>query len=204
MKILIVGATGTLGNAIVKALSPRHELIKVSTNQGEFRVDFLKPDSISNLYKKVGDKFGPLDAVVCAAGKVSFLPLQSMTLSQYESSLRHKLLGQIDLVLQGIPYMHPNGSFTLISGILNRDPIVAGSAAACANGGLEGFVRTAAIELPQQLRINCVSPTIVSESYERLADYFRGFHPVEAARVGEAFCKSIEGKQTGQIYTVGF
>jgi hypothetical protein len=33
-------------------------------------------------------------------------------------------------------------------------------------------------------------------------EYFHGFEPVATARVALAYSKSVEGLQTGQIYTV--
>ena len=50
-----------------------------------------------------------------------------------------------------------------LAGVLNRDPIVTGSAAAMVNGAVQSFVRAAAIEIAPQ-RINAVSPTVFTES----------------------------------------
>jgi len=69
------------------------------------------------------------------------------------------------------------------------------------NGAIESFVRAAAIELPQH-RINAVSPTVLEESLATYGSYFRGFEAVPAKRAALAFSKSIEGSQTGQIYSV--
>jgi len=61
-------------------------------------------------------------------------------------------MGQINLVQEAIPFIKEKGSFTLVSGILNDDPI---SPRRGFNrlGALEAFVRAAAIELPKGLRI---------------------------------------------------
>jgi len=61
----------------------------------------------------------------------------------------------------GDPIIKENGSFTLVSGVLNDEPIFAGVAASTVSGALEGFVRASAIELPKGLRINLVNPTIL-------------------------------------------
>ena len=72
------------------------------------------------------------------------------------------------------------------------------------NGALEGFVVAAAIELPNALRLNLVSPTVLTESMPEYGDYFPGFMPVSAAEVAQAYRKSVEGKQSGQVYRVGY
>ena len=66
--------------------------------------------------------------------------------------LRQKVMGQVNLVLAGLNIISDGGSFTLTSGVLDRDPIRMGANAATANGALAGFVKSAAIEMPRGLR----------------------------------------------------
>jgi uncharacterized protein YbjT (DUF2867 family) len=35
MKIVVIGATGTVGSAVIKELSPRHEIVKVGRKSGD-------------------------------------------------------------------------------------------------------------------------------------------------------------------------
>ena len=111
-------------------------------------------------------------------------------------------MGQVRLVLIGLKYINMGGSFTLTSGILSHDPIRLGSSAAMVNGAINSFVKTAAIEMPHHIRINAVSPTVLSESMENYAPFFRGFESVPASRVALAYSKSVEGAQTGIVYRV--
>lgn len=196
MRILLVGATGTIGRAVVAELSPRHEIVAAGRSSGDRQVDITNVQSVRELYAAVGK----VDAVACAAGSVHFGPLEAMTPELFEVGLRDKLMGQVNLVLAGRGVVAPGGSFTLISGILSHDPIRFGTSASMVNGAVDSFVRAAAVELPQ--RINAVSPTVLVESMDAYGDYFRGFEAVPARRVALAFSKSIEGSQTGQIYRV--
>jgi len=125
-----------------------------------------------------------------------------MTEKEYAVGLQSKLMGQVNLVLLGLKYVNDNSSFTLTSGILNRDPILYGSSAAMVNGALDGFVKGAALEMPRNIRINVVSPTVLTESMDQYGAYFRGFNPVQASKVALAYSKSVEGRQTGQVYNV--
>lgn len=200
MKIVIVGGTGTIGEAVAKALSPRHDVVIVGHQRGDIHVDITSKSSIQAMYQAVGK----IDAVISATGKVHFGPLNEMTSEQYAVGLASKLMGQINLVLLGLSALNEGGSFTLTSGILNHDPIRYGSSASMVNGGIDGFVKSAAIEMPNQLRINSVSPTVLTESMPQYGSYFPGYHPVDADEVALAYCKSVEGAQTGQIYRVGY
>ena len=120
--------------------------------------------------------------MVFPTGKVHFGALTDMQQSDYAIGLNNKLMGQVNVVLAGLQKINDNGSFTLTSGILNRDPIQYGSSAGMVNGALDGFVKSAALEMPRGIRINCVSPTVIQEAMEDYASYFRGFQPVPAAR----------------------
>jgi NAD(P)-dependent dehydrogenase (short-subunit alcohol dehydrogenase family) len=197
MKILIVGGSGTLGRAVAAELSQRHEIVTAGRSSGDLRVDITDVASIRKMYEQAG----AVEAVACAAGNVHFGPLESMTPETFDIGLRDKLMGQVNLVLAGREFVEPSGSFTLISGVLSKDPIRYGASASTVNGAIESFVRAAAIELPQH-RINAVSPTVLEESLAAYGPYFRGFEAVSAKRAALAFSKSIEGSHTGQIYSV--
>lgn len=199
MKILQIGASGTLGAAVADALSVDAELVTASRT-GEHRVDLTDPASITHLYASIGS----VDAIVCTAGVTPFKNLAHLTRHDFEDGLNDKLLGQIELVLRGIDHLNDGGSFTLVSGVLAYDPIVTGAVAATVNGALDAFVRNAAIELPRGLRINAVSATVFEEAWDAYGDYFPGHRPVPAAEAGRAYVKSVRGQQTGQIYRVGY
>ena len=200
MRILLVGANGLLGRAVHAALVEHgHDVVAASRSTGE-RVDLTDPASIADLYARVGT----VDAVACTAGVTPFAPLAEITLDQYRAGFTDKLLGQIALVRLGLEHVADGGSFTLISGILGEDFIATGSVAAAVNGGLYSFVRAAAIELPRGLRVNTVSPTVFTEAWAAYGPFFPGYPPVPVADAARAYVKSVAGRQTGQVYRVGY
>lgn len=200
MKIILIGASGTVGKQVLKMLEEEttHEVIRVGKTKGDFQVDIANPESIAELYKKLGS----FDAVVNASGDVAFAPFRSLTKDHWNLSLQSKLLGQINLVQQALPYINENGTFTLISGILGDEQIAAGTVAATVNKALEGFVKSVACELPKNLRINLVSPTVLQESLKTYGDFFPGFKPAEGFSVAQAYKKSILGVESGKIIQV--
>ena len=198
MRILVVGAEGTVGKAAVSELGRRHEIIKAGRSSGEVRVDVSDEASIHAMFAKTG-KF---DAIVSTAGHVHFGPLATMTGEQFKGGLLDKLLGQVSLALIGQHHLNDGGSITLTSGVLDRDPIRRGANAAAVNGALGAFAKSAAIELPRGIRINVVSPGLLEESVKKYEGYFPGHEPVSSARVGLAFAKSVEGALTGQVIII--
>jgi len=197
MKIIIVGATGTIGKHVAAALEKEHEVIRAGSKSGDVQVDISSPESIEAMYKKVG----PFDALVNTSGNGHFGPLGTMTDADFRVGINSKLMGQINLVLIGQHYINQKGSFTLTAGVLTEDPIVLGANLSAVGGALEAFARAAAIELDNNVRINVVSPEMVVESPQYLP-FFHGHIPVTMDRVTAAYIKSVLGAQTGQTYEV--
>ena len=201
MKIIVVGASGILGQAVVKHLHALgHDIITASRNSGMERVDIRDDASVSALFARTG----MVDAIVSTAGVVSFEPLVSMSTEQFMLGLQDKFLGQVRLALIGQAFVHTGGSITLTTGITAHQPIAAGVNATAVNLGLEGFVQAAALELPNRVRINAVSPNVLTEALPDFAPYFPGFGSVAGAEAARAYERSIAGIQTGQVFKVGY
>jgi NAD(P)-dependent dehydrogenase (short-subunit alcohol dehydrogenase family) len=198
MKIIIVGAAGTVGKTVVEALSGRHEIIRVGRTSGDVRMDIEDIDSIRTMYQQVGN----VDAVVSAVGQVHFGPVHEMTSEQFMTGINKKVLPQVNLVLEGFNYVNDGGSFTVTSGVTNRDPIRGGSCAAAANGAIDGFVTGAAVDMPRGIRINAVSPEVLEACREAYDGFFPGHVHVSNEAVGLAYSKAVEGCLSGQIIIV--
>jgi len=198
MKVVVIGAAGTVGRTAVQALSGRHEIISVGRTSGDVQMDIEDVESIRSMYQQVGK----VDAMVSAVGHVHFGPVHEMTGDQFMGGILGKVLPQVNLVLEGFDYMNDNGSFTLTTGVTNRDPIRGGSCAAAANGALDGFVVGAAVEMPRGIRINAVSPEILEACREAYDGFFPGHVHVSNEAVGLAFSKAVEGCLSGQVIIV--
>ena len=194
MKIIIVGATGTMGKHLVSALEKEHEIIKVASNGGDIPTDITSTESIENMFKQVGS----FDALISTAGPTYVGPWKTLTDKEFRKGLEGKLMGQINLVLIGQHYINPKGSFTLISGALTHEPQRNFANASAANGAIDAFVRAAAIELDNGIRINSVSPTVIENSPQYFP-FFPGEMPVTMKQLEYGFRKSVFGANTGEV-----
>lgn len=194
MKIIIVGATGTMGKHLTSALEKEHEVIKVAFKGGDIRVDITSTESIENMFKQVG----AFDALISTAGPTYVGPWKKMTDKEFRKGVDGKMMGQINLVLIGQHYINPKGSFSLITGTLTYKPQKNFANASAANGAVEAFVRAAAIELENGIRINAVSPTVIEDS-PHYFPFFPGDIPVTMQQLEYGFRKSLFGANTGQV-----
>ena len=194
MRIIVVGS-GTIGSAVQKILQENgHEVATIGRKSGDFRADISNPENLKSIF----DKIGPFDAVANAAGDVFPGPLALATDEQWANSINSKGMGQINLVRLALPHIADNGSFTLVSGVLTDEYMHGGTIGTVVNHLVEGFVKASAVELPRGLRINCISPTVLSESVAYHA-YFTGFTPVPAVEVALAYLRAISTPITGRI-----
>src|SRR5271154_6256664 len=193
MKIVIIGATGTIGKAVAAALRAKHEVIAVSRSAGDYRADITDKSSLEKAFAGIGK----VDAIVSVAGGAVFKPLAALTDADFEKCLHDKLMGQVNVVRIGSRHVRPGGSITITSGVLAQEPMPGAAAISLVNAGLEGFGRAAALELTsEKIRVNVVSPPWVTETL--IAYKMDPAHGIPAAEVAKAYVKSVEGDATGQ------
>jgi len=195
-KVLVIGATGTIGKGIVEQLSPEYEVIQVGYQDGDFQVDLGDKDSIKALFQKAGS----FDALVSAAGLSKFGAFDALTDEDYYLGIHNKMMGQINLVREGLAYITDGGSFTLTSGMLSHSPTPMSVTISMVNSGLEGFTRAAALAMPRGIRINVVSPVFIKETMEAMG--MDGKYGMPASQAGIAYKESVESHRNGEVMDV--
>lgn len=198
MKIIIIGASGTIGKRIYDALARKHEVVRASRNGADVSVDITSPESIGQMYQAVP----AIDAVICAAGPARFGQFSDLSEEDFYVGIRGKMMGQVNLVRIGQKHLNDNGSFTLTTGVLSDDPVVGSAPIALVNGAVNSFASAASQELPRGLRVNVVCPTVVADSAEVYADIFAGFDPASMGRVVNGYVRCVEGRTNGRIFRI--
>lgn len=194
MRVLVVGATGTIGSAVGDALEAHgHDVVRVGSSSGDHTVDIADPASVRALYSEIG----PVDAVVCAAGVARFGALEELDDEGFGTSIDNKLMGQVNLVRIGLDAVPEGGSFTLTSGGLSQEPGPGTVAVSMVGAAVEAFVRAAALDLEGRYRVNVVSPGWVAES--RVAAGLEPMPGIWAADLAEYYVDLVEGHETGRI-----
>jgi NAD(P)-dependent dehydrogenase (short-subunit alcohol dehydrogenase family) len=198
MRILIIGGQGTIGKKVSAHLAQKYELIIAGRQSGDVKVDISNSGSIQAMF----DQVGKVDAVICIAGEAKWAAFETLSEADFQIGLQSKLMGQVNLVRIGQAYINPGGSFTLTTGILADHPVLMTTSAAMVNGGLHSFVKAAALEMKNGVRINVVSSGLVEDAVEKYADYFPGHNPIPMHKVINAYVKSVAGHGNGQIIRI--
>lgn len=196
--VILIGALGKMGQAALTGLGNHKVLTAGRSGDVDHIVDITSEQSIRDLYEKVGH----FDAVVNTVGFCEYAHFTQMTQAQWMTTIMSKMMGQINLVRIGQEYLADGGSFTLISGILNVKPIPYAIADATASGAIDTFVKCVAFEMPRNMRINVVNPTVLAEAWHVYGEMMPGFEPVPGKLVGKAFERSVDGFITGEVIYV--
>jgi NAD(P)-dependent dehydrogenase (short-subunit alcohol dehydrogenase family) len=193
MRVLIIGASGTIGSAVASALPARGHTVLAAGRSGPLFVDMARPETVAALLESVSD----VHAVVCCAASGRLTRVDAGTDEDFLRGLDDKLRGQVLLVRRAVEVLPDGASVTLTAGLFER-PTPGSAFGVLVNTGLSAFVGAVAHELPRGLRVNVISPGWVRETL--LAMGTDGGTP--AARVAELYIRAIEDQTLiGQIVT---
>ena len=198
-KVILIGAQGKMGQAALTGLG-NHQVITASRSgkDCDHQIDITDENSIRAFFKKVGS----FDAVVNTVGACEYENFVDMSEQQWLSTIMSKMMGQINLVRIGQEYINDSGSFTLISGILNVKPIPLAIADAVTSSAIDTFAKCVALEMPRNIRVNVVNPTVLEEAWDVYGEMMPGFQPVPGKLVGKAFERSVDGFLNGEVIFV--
>jgi NAD(P)-dependent dehydrogenase (short-subunit alcohol dehydrogenase family) len=190
MKIIIVGASGILGKEVDKALSGRHEIVRVGRRTGDVQCDHTDPVSVRSMFEEIGG----FDSLICVAGGDStFKPFQNLVDEDYQYGFERKVLGQIRFLRLGDTSVRDKGSFVFTSGFLSHYPNPYSIATGPLNAAFDTFVKNTAPLLPRGIRVNVVSPAPVVEPGQE------GRGTVTAAETAKLYVEAVEGDITGKV-----
>ncbi|MEH6446434.1 MAG: short chain dehydrogenase [Oceanospirillaceae bacterium] len=202
MNIVIIGATGTIGSAVANAFGEEHHVIRVGLTNGDYQMDINDEASIKQCLALIKTDHGSIQALISTTGKAAFNEFSKLSSEDWQLGISSKMMGQINLVRFAKDYLAHGAAITLTTGVLNDEPIAIGVSAATMNGAINSFVEAVAPVLENNMRINCVSPTVLEESMHIYEKFFPGFVPVAAKKVAQAYLRSTLGIANGQIMRV--
>lgn len=198
MKVLVIGASGTIGTAVYEDLRNDFDVFGASRNHPTHALDINNRNQVATMLKTLV----PLDGIVVCAGTTPFGPFESLDQATFEKGFQSKFIGQVNVVWEALNYLSPNGAVVLSSGILAREPILGSSCAAAVNGALEAFVMATAAEYLGRMRLNIVSASVVEDAMAYYGKTFQGFKPTSMSDLVVAYRRALTGPISGKTLVV--
>lgn len=180
------------GASVVIASRSEEKLTRAAAELGPgargVATDLAREEDVKRLF----DAVGPFDHLVVTAVQVVMKPVRELTVEEAARTINVKFWGPFFALKHGGPHLTRDGSITLFGGTAAHKPEAGGAVLAFANAGVEGMVRTLAVELAP-VRVNAVVPGVVdtpvwgsipADRKTAIFDQLRRTLP--ARRIGEA------------------
>ena len=174
--VIITGASRGIGRAIAIELAKKGYRIAINYNTssdmaqnvlekinklgGEgaiYRADVSNPVEVENMVKDFCDKYGELYGLVANAGIYIRKNIWEMSLEDWKRTIDVNLSGAYYLVKSALPYMK-EGSIVFISSQLAFKGSPSSVAYGASKAGVIGLMRSLALQLAPQIRVNAVAP----------------------------------------------
>ena len=171
-KIVLVGASGSIGNRTAKLLSAGGADLYITGHNAErlkqtamdcgissnkvFELDITKEDQVQTVTDAILRLSGGIDILIIASGIGIIKPIELLTTEDFLKSLAVNLTGPFLLVKAFLPAMkeQKKGLIINIPGILGKTPMAGAVAYSAAKYGLNGMMKSLREELKRtEIRI---------------------------------------------------
>ncbi|MEZ4817753.1 MAG: SDR family oxidoreductase [Flavobacteriaceae bacterium] len=185
---LITGGTKGIGFGIAEALlkegihvaitgrsqSTIREALAALNTQGNdaayaigIEADVRNFESQSEATKQVVEEFGKIDIVIANAGLGHFLPVQELTVAQWNETIETNLSGAFFTLKATVDQLKKNkGYYITISSLAGTNFFANGSAYNASKFGLTGFTQAAMLDLrPYGIKVTTIMPGSVATAF---------------------------------------
>lgn len=225
--VVVLGGTSGIGLATARAAAGQGARVTVVSSsaarvgkavadlpegsRGEV-ADLADPAQVAAVFARIGS----FDHLVYTAGEqLTLTALDGLDLAAARDAFTLRCFGALGAVAAAAPYLSPEGSVVLTTGIAKDRPGAGWTVAAAICGAVEAMVRAMAVELAP-VRVNAVSPGIVRtplwsamDDADREAMYAQTAAALPVGRVGspediaEAYVFLLRERfATGTVLTV--
>ncbi|QOV18846.1 SDR family oxidoreductase [Blautia liquoris] len=166
-KILVLGASGGIGYALVNMLKSMGTVVIASDVQDEFKdkdvwymkCDVSDPVSIEEMFIKIKHDIGSLDGFVYSTGIGSSNDFKNTTLEHFDKVISVNLRGAFYSSKEAEKLMKSGGSIVFVSSQKGLCGSTGSLAYNVSKGGLIIMARSMALELGKDgIRVNCICP----------------------------------------------
>tara|TARA_B110001454_G_scaffold13581_1_gene12308 strand:- start:416 stop:1099 length:684 start_codon:yes stop_codon:yes gene_type:complete len=186
-KILVIGGSKGIGNAIIKSLIDENSIINISrtkpllshTNLTHVTCDVLKED-LPNIEE--------IDTLIYCPGSINLKPISRLKLDDFREDFEINVIGAVKTIQHYLPSLKKGNkpSILLFSTVAAKLGMPFHASIAAAKSAVEGVTKSLGAELAPLIRVNAIAPTVTNTDLaskllrnERMIENITERHPLK-------------------------
>lgn len=144
------------------AASLVEELKQIGGEHHVTQADMGVAADIDRLAGEVADRFGQVDGIVSNAGQITHIPIEELSLEEWNRIVTANLTGPFLLVQRFLPLLPSGASIVLVGSKVAQVGLPGATAYTASKAGLTGLARSLCKELgPRGIRVNVLAPGVI-------------------------------------------
>ena len=186
-KILVIGGSKGIGNAIINALIDENSVINVSrtapllshTNLTHVTCDILTDDL---------PHFDEIDTLIYCPGSINLKPISRLKLDDFRDDFEINVIGAVKAIQHYLPSLKKGNkpSILLFSTVAAKLGMPFHASVAASKSAVEGLTKSLGAELAPLIRVNAIAPTVTDTDLaskllrnERMIENIKERHPLK-------------------------
>ncbi len=218
-KILIIGGSKGIGNAILQQQLENNTVFTISRNAQEITHPNLNHFSLDVLQDTL-PQIESLDSLIYSPGSITLKPIGSLSIDDFRNDFEINVIGAVKVIQKYLPVLKKGNqpSILLFSTVAAKLGMPFHASIATAKAGVEGLVKSLGAELASSIRINAIAPTITDTSLasgilrnDRMKENMIERHPMkgylqpeEVANMADFLISEKAKSISGQIFEMDY
>ena len=162
-KILVIGGSKGIGNAIIASLIEENIIINLSRTQPTLSHQNLTHYNCDILTDEL-PQIEALDTLIYCPGSINLEPISRLKLNDFREDFEINVVGAVKAIQQYLPLLKKgnNPSILLFSTVAAKLGMPYHASVAAAKSGVEGLVKSLGAELAPTIRVNAIAPTVTN------------------------------------------
>jgi NAD(P)-dependent dehydrogenase (short-subunit alcohol dehydrogenase family) len=186
-KILVIGGSKGIGNAIIASLIEENSVINLSRTPPTLNHQNLTHYNCDILTDEL-PQIDELDTLIYCPGSINLKPISRLKLTDFREDFEINVIGAVKAIQQYLPILKKgsNPSILLFSTVAAKLGMPYHASVAAAKSAVEGLVKSLGAELAPTIRVNAIAPTVTDTDLaskllrnERMIETITERHPLK-------------------------
>lgn len=216
-RILIVGGSMGIGNALLQLLIDDHEIISFSRNAVDLQHVHLVEHNLDITSDDLPD-IEQLDGLVYCPGSINLKPISLLSIEDFRNDFEINVIGAVKV----IKHYHKallkgkDSAVVLFSTVAARMGMPYHASVAASKAAVEGLTKSLASEYANKIRFNAIAPTVTDtqlaskllrndksrENIKERHPYKKILSPKEVANLAQYLLSEQSSAISGQIFPI--